>query len=434
MKNTLFISHATPADNSFAIWLATKLELYGYKVWVDANDLDPSVDFWNTIESTIRNDAIKFIFVASNTSIYQTGDGVKKELAVADRIRRQDSEFVVPVRIDGVDFNDFPVELVRLNAIDFNGDWGNGLSKLLKYLGDQSIEKPNTTNDSQYMVDRWQKSQSSFRSLITDDEDRYFGNLFPIELPPYVYIYKRTDELEGALKQRHIPHKTIKEIVVSFACDKCIGEWLGSSVENERLETQKVLGELAAPSYHLGQQVVNLSRDVISLINWSLGELFYQHKLRRYKTDSEKKSRSVYYFPYGLKARRSTNSRAKQLSGKYKNTRRWHYGLSAYYSKYPMNGVIVKWHLVFADSTGTMLPNASQIAARRSKGKLMFNKEWKELLQAAMFYLADGAENIFHTACCEENAMYLASKAVELVSEKSYVEPSVYKNEVTNDE
>ena len=341
MKNTLFISHATPADNSFAIWLATKLELYGYKVWVDANDLDPSVDFWNTIESTIRNDAIKFIFVASNTSIYQTGDGVKKELAVADRIRRQDSEFVVPVRIDGVDFNDFPVELVRLNAIDFNGDWGNGLSKLLKYLGDQSIEKPNTTNDSQYMVDRWQKSQSPFRSLITDDEDRYFGNLFPVELPPYVYIYKRTDELEGALKQRHIPHKTIKGIVVSFACDKCIGEWLGSSVENERLETQKVLGELAAPSYHLGQQVVNLLRDVISLINWSLSELFYQHKLRRYKTDSEKKSRSVYYFPYGVKARRSTNSRAKQLSGKYKNTRRWHYGLSAYYSKYPMNGVIV---------------------------------------------------------------------------------------------
>ena len=48
MKDTIFISHATPTDNIFAAWLATKLELCGYKVWVDLNDLAPSVDFWNT--------------------------------------------------------------------------------------------------------------------------------------------------------------------------------------------------------------------------------------------------------------------------------------------------------------------------------------------------------------------------------------------------
>ena len=34
MKDTIFISHATPTDNIFATWLATKLELCGYKVWV----------------------------------------------------------------------------------------------------------------------------------------------------------------------------------------------------------------------------------------------------------------------------------------------------------------------------------------------------------------------------------------------------------------
>ena len=45
MKDTIFISHATPTDNIFAAWLATKLELCGYKVWVDINDLAPSVDF-----------------------------------------------------------------------------------------------------------------------------------------------------------------------------------------------------------------------------------------------------------------------------------------------------------------------------------------------------------------------------------------------------
>lgn len=433
MKNTLFISHATPADNNFAIWLATKLELFGYKVWVDANNLNPSVDFWNTIESAIRNDAVKFIFVASNTSVNKAGDGVQKELAVADRMRRHDSEFIIPVRIDNINFNDFPVELVRLNAIDFNEDWGNGLTKLLKYLEEQNIEKINVTADSRYIVDRWQKTQSSIRSIVTDEEDRYIGNLYPIDLPPFVYIYK-TDELDGVLNKRHIPNKTIKDIVLSFACDKCICEWIGRNVEYLRIETHKAISDFKTPSYLLGQQVVNLSHDVIFLINWSLGELFYHHKLRRYKIDSEKKSRSVYYFPYGLKSRRNLNSREKRLSGTYKSTRHWHYALSAYYSEYPTTGVIIKWHLVFTDINGTLLPNTSQIAARRSKGKLMFNKDWKELLQAAMFNLSDGSEHIYYSACCEENAMYLSSKAFILMSERSYIEPSVNSNEATTDE
>ena len=94
MKDTIFISHATPTDNIFATWLATKLELCGYKVWVDLNDLAPSVDFWNTIDQTIRNNAVKFIFVMSNASIDPNRDGVQKELAVADKIRRQNPNFI----------------------------------------------------------------------------------------------------------------------------------------------------------------------------------------------------------------------------------------------------------------------------------------------------------------------------------------------------
>lgn len=112
MKDTIFISHATPTDNIFATWLATKLELCGYKVWVDLNDLAPSVDFWNTIDQTIRNDAVKFIFVMSNASIDPNRDGVQKELAVADKIRRQNPNFIVPVRIDNVSYNDLPVEIL----------------------------------------------------------------------------------------------------------------------------------------------------------------------------------------------------------------------------------------------------------------------------------------------------------------------------------
>ena len=35
LKDTIFISHATPEDNEIAIWLASRLENAGYNVWFD---------------------------------------------------------------------------------------------------------------------------------------------------------------------------------------------------------------------------------------------------------------------------------------------------------------------------------------------------------------------------------------------------------------
>ncbi len=131
MRNKIFISHATPDDNEFAAWLATKLELHGYDVWVDINELNPAADFWKTIESTIRNEAVKFLFVATKISTSGTRDGVIKELAVADQIRKNiDPEFIVPLRADDVSYGDFSVEIIRLNAIDFYDNWATGLIKL----------------------------------------------------------------------------------------------------------------------------------------------------------------------------------------------------------------------------------------------------------------------------------------------------------------
>jgi hypothetical protein len=34
-RDTVFVTHAAPQDNEFALWLSSKLSLAGYKVWVD---------------------------------------------------------------------------------------------------------------------------------------------------------------------------------------------------------------------------------------------------------------------------------------------------------------------------------------------------------------------------------------------------------------
>ncbi len=163
MRTKLFISHATPTDNKFAAWLAARLELHRYDVWVDIRALDPAVDFWDTIESTIREGSIKFLFVATRESILGNRDGVKKELAVADRVRKAGStDFIVPLRVDDVSFDDFPVEIVRQNAIDFNGDWGEGLIKLLDYLEKQNVSKTKSVSEQMgEALQRWKTATES---------------------------------------------------------------------------------------------------------------------------------------------------------------------------------------------------------------------------------------------------------------------------------
>lgn len=426
MKDTIFISHATPNDNIFAAWLATKLELCGYKVWVDLNNLNPSVDFWETIDKTIRENTIKFIFVASETSCNPQRDGIKKELAVADRIKREIPNFILPVRIDNVSFNAFPIEILRLNAIDFSLDWAKGLDDVLKHLSEENIPKPNITNESQFYVDRWSQSQSIFRSQLTDDINDYSSNLFPIELPKKLYLY-RSGEVDSILKEKHIPNKKNKNVSITFTCNKCMSLWLNKEVEYTELDVRDCIKNDVVPKEYMGEVFSNLSRDIISLINWSIGEYFYANGLRRYKTDNRKTSKNVYCFKYGDKYKRVDAKRSKSLSGKYKTIKHWHFGLSGYYVSYPCEGVVIKWHLVFSDANFKLLSDGSQIAARRSKGRLMFNKEWRELLQTAMEFCSQGAEYGFYTSCCEENCIYIGSKSQKYIAQKSYIEPYVYK-------
>ncbi len=426
MKDTIFISHATPDDNVFATWLATKLELFGYKVWVDVNNLDPSVDFWETINKTIREETVKFVFVTSKSSCDLNRDGVKKELAVADKMRKANPNFIVPVRVDDVSYSDLPVEILRLNVIDFSNDWADGLNELVKYLRKEAVPLVNNTQSSQFYIDRWNGSQSVFRSVLTDDFNEYCSNLFPVELPERVYIYN-TNDVEDILTEKHIPLKKNKSVAITFACYNCVSSWVGKDLDYITLNTIETIEKCLEPQVYLGQTIDNLSRDVISLVNWSVGEYFYSKGLRKYKPSNQRTSRNVYYFTYGAKFKRVDAKRAKVLAGKYKTTKHWHFGVSAFYVQYPAPGIIVKWHLVFSDDNNKLLPDNSQISARRSKGRLMFNKEWKELLQTAMSFCSQGAEYGCYCSCCEENALYVASNAYSFISDKSYVEPYVYK-------
>src|ERR1700755_621096 len=110
-REAIFISHAAPEDNHFALWLSSKLALAGYRVWVDRNRLRGGHDFWDEIERVLRNEAVKQIVIFTE---HVRKPGVKKELALGEiiRARRQDPNFIIGIRNDSTPFEDAPPELI----------------------------------------------------------------------------------------------------------------------------------------------------------------------------------------------------------------------------------------------------------------------------------------------------------------------------------
>lgn len=415
MKNSIFISHATPDDNEFSVWLATKLELCGYNIWVDQNELHPSNDFWQKIESAIRNDAIKFIFVASKISIKR--DGVIKELAVADRIRRENQSFITPVRIDDLPYNDFPIEILRLQTIDFYENWGTGLSQLLKSLEDEGIPRQEGYIDSKNLVDRWKQIFSVQETCYSQRHERYYSNLHEIYSPAYLYAYDLA--VEPLLKRKRIPFKKTNGLILTFACNKCVSTWLATNVSYDKISTIEAADEHYSATI-FGKNITDIDYHVGFLLNWNINNLFFSKGLYSYRPDVNSKKR-VFYFQAQTKHKSRTAKRPKQLSGNYLG-KIWHFGLSAYCVKMPASGMLFRWHLVFSDDKGHLLPQFSQIKCRRSKGKRFFNKDWKDLLLTAIDYLADNSEFMCYTSCCHDSEIRIKTEPFVFFSDVGYVE------------
>lgn len=48
-RTAIFIGHANPEDNEFAIWLGAHLSAAGYEVWADVLNLPVTIKFANAV-------------------------------------------------------------------------------------------------------------------------------------------------------------------------------------------------------------------------------------------------------------------------------------------------------------------------------------------------------------------------------------------------
>jgi TIR domain len=169
-RTKIFISHATPGDNAFAVWLSSRLSMAGFEVWCDANKLLGGEDFWQEIERTLRNETAKFLIVISGNAYSDSNvlrDGIAKELALADIVKKQaqDPHFIIPVRLDKTSYGDFSIELVRTNGVDCSANWAAGLSRILEIFERDHVTRSNVVSPS---LSAWRTVHQHHTRAISD--------------------------------------------------------------------------------------------------------------------------------------------------------------------------------------------------------------------------------------------------------------------------
>lgn len=416
MRNKIFISHAAPDDNDFTKWLALKLIALGYEVWCDVLFLDKGADFWKVIDREIREGAIKFLLATSEIAIKR--DGVLKEIAVAEKVKKQlkDDNFIIPLIIDeNLSFDDLPPEIIRLNAIDFKKSWATGLQDLLKALDDQKVKKKSPDPD---------KSNALYQQIflhnkgIIEREEIYDSNWFNILSFPKELRFHDFEKLMPKgfdVRELTFPAIRYKNYICTFAWEYDFMHQLPktetyNSSHTIRIPTEEILsGQYDSP--FIGN--FECQRLIVQLLNKAFELRMKDKGVQEYPMSNK----VGYWFEKG-KLEKDKFYKV-QLVGKQKD-KNWHFGISAAGKLYPFPVLMVSSHIYFTQDGITPIESKSiQHAARRRQGKNWWNDDWRNKLLAFVKYLSDD-ETSFYLEAGSEEKIHVSNEPVQFVGQVSY--------------
>jgi hypothetical protein len=421
MKDTIFISHANPQNNYFSAWLASKLRLLGYKVWVDVKEIKPGQYFNRDFEKVIREESIRFLAVVSNDYLLkskQDDTGVMNEILCARTIKDIDG-FIIPLLYDDSDYNEFTVGLRGRQAISFNKNWAAGLHELVSYFEEVSIPKNEMSNS---IIHFWHESQK-IKSEPLNKPEKYFTNWFPIGLPHSIYIHQ--PELLNDADFAFMPFVYIRE-----------GDRLISLVSSETFERYtKLRSSKEIPietffnrdTYVVDDKfrITDPNRKLVKLLNKVFRNHLVKRQLKKYDQANKKE---IFYFGYSAENLKQVS--LKQLG----KTRRtvigktsefvWHFAISHSAALHPSPSFRIFYHLFFTDNNGKPLPKDDQQELRRSMPSDWFNRKWLETLLAMMIRIGGhDPDNIIRIPIDTDRYLTVDILPMSIISEVGYNEP-----------
>lgn len=415
-RQTIFISHATPDDNQFAVWLAMRLLACGYRVWCDVRNLSKGGDFWNEIEGRIRNDACKFLLVQSKIS--NARDGVKQEIAVAQKVKKQlgDANFIIPLRIDPeLSYDDISVDVIRLNSIDFTESWAKGLAELVQALAEQQC--PKSLESVTGCVNMLNTLMHGERMPVKREEI-FDSNWFGLQNVPsvlYFHPYHKEPETYGR------PFLTYKNHIVSFlpadGLPHDLAQELSSGVESRKYEIPAFL------KMNTDNEFIKISV-FHKLVTGLLAKVF-DASVRGHKgLRTRPMSKAVaFWYPQGVLEKDKVGR--IQLVGIHKQYK-WHFAITGSVKLFPMPMVQIGTHVLFTtDGQDMGLSDAAQHAARRSIGRRWWNKDWHARMLAFVKSLANQETDLVDFDVGVPSPLQMKASPITFSSQVSYDEPVI---------
>lgn len=172
MRDHLFISYATE-DGVLAKWLARKLALMGYAVWMDQLQMLGGEKWPREIEQAIRDRSFCMLHLLSKHSLVKHNPMGERVLAIQLARERQNQDFFIPLNVDGCDPDWMTAPF---NFIPFMNGWADGLKRLSAKL--QKVSAPRALQGGRDLVT---KSLPIGNELLSDRGEILISNVIAVE-------------------------------------------------------------------------------------------------------------------------------------------------------------------------------------------------------------------------------------------------------------
>lgn len=435
-RHIIFISHSTPEDNDFTVWLASRLQADGYEVWIDKQALLGGEKFWQDIDQVIRKKAIKFLLVYSENICYQKQrgilkDGVNKEKSLAESIAKDNSlnDFIVLLNVDGSEYNLF-IGADMLNQIPFYESWASGYSQLQKKFKKDGIEPvPSLVGD----FSRWYEDEYVISKGVKEMREIYYDSWWPVpQLPEtfYMYVFANDVIAKEVQQQLQYPASRITNIVATFfdapdfeiTMEGQTGK-IGFTCKYE-IKVSDVLVGAAREGFPSTRDAANHFRSLLQRIF----HIIMRERGLRWHTMANNKL--AYFFTTRINPRiKVTYGRRISKRTKYKNIfgnylgDKWHFALSVKPVLTPQLAYSLKSHLIFTTNGFDLWDDKDKMhSARRKKGRMLFNEDWRDMLFAFLQALSNES-NAVTTELCPSFTLSLWPWTNTYESNFGYTEP-----------
>ena len=415
-RTTIFISHATPGDNDFAVWLASRLAMAGYEVWCDQEKLLGGEDFWDEIDTAIRHRTIKFILVMSEKAFTDQGklrNGIQKEVALAGTVGSKHSleNFIVPIRIDKVSYSDFPIDFHRLNGIDCSDNWATGLAKLLKVLERDSV--PVSQGEAAASLSNWRAIHQHKSQAQKAGEELVQTNwLNLISMPETIHVYTilksvRSSEPRAIAAACSLPCAEHARLLLSFADFGDLQWALGDDVPLKPRASIPTADFLRGSVQDIPPLTpADAKRKLSSLIRQGIEGLLAGREIETYEMAGQSvaywfkpgmvEGDTLHFVDFSEKSRRravfgkSGKKKSKDDPEKLETRYFWHLGFTIIPTMSDAPSLAIKPRIIVSEDQINPLQNRTRLnSARRSITKMWFNDKWRGLVLGIAAWLSE---------------------------------------------